>query len=431
MSLGAWLGIGSLLGLLVIGTPVGMAMLIAGLLGIALTFGPDIALNYFSSSLYREAASFVLVAIPMFVLMGSLGTSGAIWHRLFDFVYKILGRFRGGMGMAIVAAGSVFGAVSGSTTADAAALGKVVIKEAERFGYARRFTLACIASSATAAVMVPPSITLIVYALLTQTSVARLFIAGVVPGVLSALVYMVVIAVLARRNPGAMPAGPKFRVSEQLKATGKAAPIILVVLAVIGGIYFGVYTPTEAGAVGVLGVGVLGVFIGKLGWRGLYAAAKEAAETTALIFLIVVGAFVFARFTAINQIPQTVVEAVGGLPIGRYGILFGLLLVYIAMGTFMDQLAVQVLTLPIVYPLILSLGFDPYWFAIIFVKTVEIGLITPPLGLNVYVVSSVGRVPVEEAFAGVKPFFFADLMTLAVLVALPQITLWLPNTFNP
>ena len=183
--------------------------------------------------------------------------------------------------------------------------------------------------------MVPPSITLIVFALLTQTSVARLFIAGVVPGVMSALIYMVVIRgrSSACGNPGAMPAGPKFPISEQLKATGKglSLPIILVVLAVIGGIYFGVYTPTEAGAVGVLGVGVLGVVIGKLGIQGgIYDAAKEAAEGTALIFLIIVGALVFARFLAINQIPQAVVETVGGLPIGRYGILIGLLLVYIA-----------------------------------------------------------------------------------------------------
>lgn len=428
--MGVWIGGLSLLLLLVLGTPVGLAMLIAGLVGITLTFGPEVALSFFGSSLYREAASFVLVAIPMFVLMGSLGSSGTIWERLFDFVYRIIGRFRGGMAMAIVSAGAVFGAVSGSTTADAAALGKVVIAEAERYGYARRFTLACVAASATAAVMVPPSITLIVYALLTQTSVARLFIAGIVPGVLSVLVYMGVVAFLARRQPETMPRGPKFPIREQVKGTVKASPIILVIGAVIGGIYFGVYTPTEAGAVGVLGVGVLGAVIGGLGFRGLFSAAKEAAETTGMIFLIIVGAFVFGRFLSINQIPQTVVATVGDMAIGRFWILGILLVVYIIMGTFMDQLAVQVLTLPIVFPLILALGFDPYWFAIIFVKTVEIGLITPPLGLNVYVVSSVARVPVEDAFAGVRPFFFADLVTLAVLVAFPQITLWLPGTFS-
>ncbi len=429
MPFGAWIGSGGLVVLLLLGAPVGLALLTAGLLGITLTFGSEIAMNYFSTLLYREAASFVLVAIPMFVLMGSLGTSGSLWERLFDFVYKVLGRFRGGLPMAIVAAGSIFGAVSGSSTADAAALGKVVIEEAERYGYEKRFTLACIASSSTAAVMVPPSITLIVYALLTQTSVARLFVAGIVPGVLSALVFMGVIWVLSRRRPETFPAGVRAPFVEQARGSLRALPIIVVIVAVVGGIYLGVYTPTEAGAVGVVGIGLLGAAIGSLGLRSVFSAAKDAAETTAMIFLIIVGAFVFGRFTAINQMPQSLVAAVAGLPFGRYGILILLIIVYLLLGTFMDQLAIQVLTLPIVFPLITALGFDPYWFAIVYVKTVEIGLITPPLGLNVYVVAGVARVPVEEAFAGIRPFFFADLVTLTLLVVFPQITLWLPNLF--
>ncbi|MGH3097440.1 MAG: TRAP transporter large permease [Streptosporangiales bacterium] len=427
IGLGAWLGIAALAVFLVLGVPVGIAMLAAGLLGLFLTFGPDIAVNYLGTSLYRESASFVLATIPLFVLMGSLGSNGAVWERLFEFVYRIVGRVRGGIPMAIVAAGTLFGSVSGSSSADAAALSKVTIREAERYGYRKDFILACISAAATAAVMVPPSITLIVYALLTQTSVARLFAAGIVPGVLSALVLMCVIVVKARRHPADMPRGPRFRVAEQAKGAANAAPILVVVLAVIAGIYLGVYTPTEAAAVGVFGIGVIGAIIGRLRTKQLVSAAREAAETAAMIFLIIIGAFVFGRFMSINQIPQQIVQSLSDLPFGRYGILIVLLVVYLILGTFMDQLAVQVLTIPIVFPLITSLDFNPYWFAIVFVKTVEIGLITPPLGLNVYVVSAVAKVPIERAFRAIWPFVLADVCTLTLLVAFPQITLWLPN----
>ncbi len=430
MDAGAWIGLATLAVMLVVGMPVGLAMITAGLLGIVVSFGPDVALNYFSTSLYREAAHYVLATIPLFILMGSLGSNGAIWERLFGLVYRVAGRFRGGLGMAIVGAGALFGAVSGSSTADAAALSKVAISEAERYGYEKRFTLACISASATAAVMIPPSITMIVYALLTETSVARLFMAGIVPGLMSVLVFMSVVAFQARRNPAAMPRGPRFSVADQTKGALSASPILLVIAAVVGGIYFGIYTPTEAAAVGVLGIGLLGAILGKLRLRQLYTAAKEAAETTAMIFLIIVGAFIFARFMAINEIPQNIVEGVGALELSRYWVLVLLLVVYLVMGTFMDQLAIQVLTIPIVFPLILALGFDPYWFAVVFVKTVEIGLITPPLGLNVYVVSSVAKVPVEEAFAGIRPFFIADVISLIVIVAFPQLALWLPNTLS-
>lgn len=422
-----WVGLLTLLVLLVLGLPVGLSMLAAGLLGLWLGFGSAVALDYVSASFYREAASFSLAAIPLFLFMGALGSDSNIWRRLFEFVYRIIGRFRGGMGMAIVAAGGLFGAVSGSSTAGAAALGRIVVGEAERYGYARRFTLACAAASATAAVMIPPSITLIVFALLTQTSVARLFIAGIVPGVLSALLYMLLVYGLARRNPDAMPRGEVFSVKEQARSTIGAFPVIAIVVLVIGGIYGGVFTPTEAGAIGALGIGIVAALLGRQYLGGVLNAAREAAGTTAMIFLIIVGAFVFSRFLSINRIPQDIAAWVGDLPVNRYVILMVLLAIYVLMGTFMDQLAIQVLTLPIVFPLIIEMDFNPYWFAIIFVKTVEIGLITPPLGLNVYVLSSVAKVPVEDAFRGVTPFFLTDVFTLGLLVAFPSIALWLPT----
>ncbi|MQA07164.1 MAG: TRAP transporter large permease subunit [Pseudonocardiaceae bacterium] len=427
MTLGILAGLIGLVGLLVAGTPVGLAMLISGLLGIVLGFGPEAAFMYLSTSLYREGANFVLLAIPLFVFMGALGSHGRLWERLFRCVYTVVGRVKGGLAMAMVGAGALLGAASGSSTGNAAALGKVAIAEAERYGYQKRTTLACIASSATAAVMIPPSITLIVYALLTETSVARLFAAGVVPGIASAAVLMGTIAVIARKRPDDLPSGPRFALAEQGRATLRATPIIAVILLVIGGIYVGLYTPTEAAAVGVLGVGLIGVVIGRLRFPELFSAAKEAARTTSMIFLIIVGAFVFGRFMSATEIPQMFVDAVGQLPVNPYVTLIILLAVYIVLGAFMDQLAIQVLTLPIVFPLIESFEFDPYWFAIIFVKTVEIGLITPPLGLNVYVVSGVAKVPVEEGFAGIKPFLIADVVLLALLVSFPDLSLWLPT----
>jgi C4-dicarboxylate transporter DctM subunit len=422
-----WVGLATLVLLLVAGLPVGLAMLAAGVLGLWLGFGVAVALDYIAGSFYRESASFALAAIPLFLFMGALGSDSNIWRRLFEFVYRVIGRFRGGMGMAIVSAGGLFGAVSGSSTAGAAALGRIVVDEAEHYGYSRKFTLACSAASATAAVMIPPSITLIVFALLTQTSVARLFLAGIVPGVISALLYMVTVYVLALRQPESMPRGRVFPVKEQLQGALGALPVLAVVVVVIGGIYLGVFTPTEAGAIGALGIGVIAALFGGQYLPGVLKAAGEAAATTAMIFLIIVGAFVFSRFLSINRIPQDVATWVGDLPVNRYVILVILLAIYVAMGTFMDQLAIQVLTLPIVFPLIVEMDFNPYWFAIIFVKTVEIGLITPPLGLNVYVLSSVAKVPVEDAFRGILPFFLTDVATLALLVAVPSIALWLPD----
>lgn len=427
MTLGIIVGLVGLVLLLVLGVPVGLAMLISGLFGMLVAFGPETGMMYLSASLYREAASFALLVIPMFLLMGALGTHGRLWERLFAFVYAVVGRVKGGLAMAMVGAGALLGAASGSSTGNAAALGKVAIAESERYGYQKRMTLACVAASSTAAVMIPPSITLIVYALLTETSVARLFAAGVVPGVVSALGFMILIAVLARRRPEDFPRGPRFPIREQVSQSVRAAPIMAVFVLVIGGIYVGLYTPTEAGAVGVLGVGILGLVLGKLKFPQLFAAAREAAQTTSMIFLIIIGAFVFGRFMSATKIPQDFVELVGGLPVNRYVILVILLLIYLLLGAFMDQLAIQVLTIPIVFPMITSLGFDPYWFAIVFVKTAEIGLITPPLGLNIYVVSGVAKVPVEEGFAGIKPFLITELILLVVLVAFPGISLWLPD----
>jgi C4-dicarboxylate transporter DctM subunit len=427
VTLGILTGLLGLALLLALGTPTGLAMLISGSCGLLIVYGPDAMVTYLGTSMYREAANFVLLAIPLFVFMGALGTEGRLWERLFAWAYALVGRIGGGLGMAVVGAGAVLGAASGSSTANAAALGKVAIKESQKYGYERRTVLACIASSATIAVMIPPSITLIVYALLTETSVARLFAAGVVPGLLTAACLIGVVAVLARLRPERLPKGPKFSLRQQAAATGEVAPIIGVIGLVIVGIYAGLYTPTEAAAVGVLGIGILALILGRIKMPQLFAAAREAARTTGMIFLIIVGAFVFGRFMSATQIPQDFTEAVSALPLGPYPILVILLAVYIVLGTFMDQLAIQVLTIPIVFPLIEAFGFDPYWFAIIFVKTVEIGLITPPLGLNIYVVSGLAKVPVHEAFRGIGPFLVADFAMLAALVAFPELSLWLPN----
>ncbi|WP_181764980.1 TRAP transporter large permease [Streptomyces albidus (ex Kaewkla and Franco 2022)] len=417
----------SLIVLLGIGTPAGLAMLVSGTCGSLLAFGPDIAMTYLGTSVYRESANFVLLSIPLFVFMGALGTQGGLWGRLFAWAYSLVGRIGGGLAMAIVGAGAVLGAASGSSTANAAALGKVSIRESKKYGYEQRTVLACIASSGTIAVMIPPSITLIVYALLTETSVARLFAAGVVPGLLTAVALIGAVAVIARVRPESLPKGPRFTAREQLTATGQAAPILAVIGLVIVGIYAGLYTPTEAAAVGVLGIGILALVFGKIRFPHLFAAAREAAETTGMIFMIIVGAFIFGRFMSATRIPQSFADTVAGLPLGPYPILVILLCVYIVLGAFMDQLAIQVLTIPIVFPLIETFGFDPYWFAIIFVKTVEIGLLTPPLGLNVYVVSGMAKVPVAEAFRGIWPFLAADGVMLVALVAFPELSLWLPD----
>lgn len=428
LTLAVVVGLVGLAVLLAIGTPVGLAMLISGSSGLLIGFGPEVTMMYVATSTYRESANFVFLAIPLFVLMGALGSAAGLWTRLFAWAYAVLGRVRGGLGLAVVGAGAVLGAASGSSTANAAALGRVAVAEAEKYGYKRSTVLACVAASATLAVLIPPSITLIVYAVLTETSVTRLFAAGVVPGILAAMALMAVVVILARRHPDDLPAGVKATMRTRAVETGKASPILVVIGLVIIGIYVGLYTPTEAAAVGVLGIGILAFVIGRIRPGRVLAAAREAADTTGMIFLIIVGAFVFGRFMSATGIPQAFVDTVSNdVPLSPMGVLIVLLAVYILLGAFMDQLAIQVLTLPIVFPLIEAFEFDPYWFAIVFVKTVEIGLLTPPLGLNVYVVSGIAKVPVHEAFRGVLPFVLMDVALLVVLVAVPEITLWLPN----
>ena len=420
-------GILTLAVLLISGIPVGLAMISAGLVGLLMGFGPEITMDTLATTFYRESASYSLAAIPLFVLMGTLGDRSQIWARLFEFVYRVVGRLRGGLGMAIVAAGGIFGAVSGSSTAGAAALGKIVVNEAERYGYDRKFTLACTAASAAFAVMIPPSITFIVYALMTQTSVARLFLAGMVPGIVSALAFMVLVYFMALRRPESMPRGKPFSAMDQARAGVSALPVFVVIAVVLGGIYSGTFTPTEGGAVGAFGIGIAGAIFGRQYLKGVLEAAREAASTTAMIFFIIVGAFIFSRFLSINRIPQDVAGWVGSLPLNRFAILAIIVVIYLLMGCFMDQLAIQVLTLPIIFPLITAMQFDPYWFAVIFVMTVEIGLITPPFGLNVYVLSSVTKVRVEEAFRRVTPFVVTNLVLLVIFVAVPEIVTWLPN----
>ncbi|WP_051005077.1 TRAP transporter large permease [Blastococcus saxobsidens] len=416
-----------LLALMAFGVPIGVALLIAGLAGIAAGFGPDVAMGYLQTSPFTNVASFTLIAIPLFLFMGNLGEQGAVWGRLFDFAYRWVGRFRGGLGMTAILAGTVFAAVSGSSAASAATLGKILVPEADKYGYDKRSIVATVAASGTLAIMIPPSITLIVFGVLTETSVARLFAAGVVPGLLGALAYIVTVFVMARRHPEAMPAGAAFGTRDKITSTWKASPILSVVAVVLGGIYLGWFTPTEAAAIGVVGITAVSVSLGGLRTRGGVKAAEEAVKATAMILLIVVGATIFSRLVAINRIPGQITSALEETAIPGLLIIIGLVLVYVLLGQFLEPLSMMVLTLPVAFPLVMSLGYESAWFAILFVQVAELGMITPPVGMNVYVLTSVTDVKVTEAFRACIPFYIANGVLLTILVAFPAVATWLPD----
>jgi C4-dicarboxylate transporter, DctM subunit len=424
----AVLGFVVLFALMLLRVPVGMAMGLVGVTGYAYLTGGAPALKLVGQTSMRTVTSYQFGVIPMFLLMGAFVSHSGISRELFRAANTFVGHRRGGLGLATIVSCGGFAAISGSSVATAATFSAVAYPEMRRYGYPQSFATGVIAAGGTLGAMLPPSTVLAVYALITQQDVGKLFQAGILPGLLAMTMYMLTIAVIVRVRPNFLPTVPKATWEQRLAGVKDVwAPLTLFLL-VIGGLYGGVFTPTEAGGMGASGAFILGVLRGRLGKAEIRASLLQATRTAAAVFTVLIGALLFGYFLTITQVPQKVTEFLTGLGVGAYGVLALIMLMYLVLGCLMDALAMIILTVPIIFPVVTALGFDPIWFGVIIVMTVELGLIHPPVGMNVFVIKSVIHdVTFSSIFKGVLPFIATDILRLIILIAFPIIALWLPN----
>jgi len=414
--------------LMLLRVPVGMAMGLVGISGYALISGGGPALKLIGQTSMRTVTDYTFGVIPMFMLMGAFVSVSGVSRELFRAANAMVGHLRGGLGMATVLACGGFAAICGSSVATAATFSTVAYPEMRRYGYPQSFSTGVIAAGGTLGAMLPPSTVLAVYAVITQQDIGKLFMAGVLPGLLAMTMYVLTIGVIVMVRPRMLPAHAPQPWRERVVALKDVWPSLVLFAFVIGGLYGGLFTPTEAGGVGAGGAFVLGVLRRKLDRAGIRSALLQATRTAAAVFTVLIGALLFGYFLTITQTPQKLTAFLTGLGIGRYGVLALIMLMYLVLGCLMDAMAMIILTVPIIFPVIMHLGFDPIWFGVIIVMTVELGLIHPPVGMNVFVIKSVVQdVSFTTIFKGVIPFVLTDIVRLVILIAFPIIALWLPS----
>ncbi len=426
--------------LLMARVPIGIAMFTMGAAGYVYLTGGEVIpiLNYLKNLAYARLSNYDIVVIPLFLLMGQFATHGGLSAALFRFVEAFMGHMKGGVAMASVGACAGFGAICGSSLATAATMGQVALPELKRFGYSGSLATGALAAGGTLGIMIPPSVPLVIYAILTQESIGKLFMAAVLPGIIAMLGYMLVIKIIVTLNPDAGPAGPRSSWAKRLKALAQVAPVLLVFVVVIVGIYGGWANPTEAAAIGAAACGVLAVVSGGMRTRGLIDSALGTAQATAMIFLVLLGADMLNTALALSQMPVELAAWVQAKQFSPMLVMIAILLIYIFLGCVMDSLAMILLTIPIFYPVVMGLDFygmgdtdKSVWFGILALMVVEIGLVHPPVGMNVFIINRLARdVPLVETFKGVMPFLASDFIRIGFLLAFPSISLVLVHTFG-
>jgi C4-dicarboxylate transporter DctM subunit len=416
--------------LLFAGMPIGLGMALVGFGGFAYLWGLDSSLVQIGLTSYASVAAQAMSVVPLFIVMGHFAFASGLTENAYDAAHMALGRLPGGLAMSTIGASAGFAACTGSSLASAATMTKVALPEMLRYKYDYKLATGSIAAGGTLGILIPPSVPMIVYAIITETSIGRLFIAGIIPGVLLTILFMGVIYIIARARPPM--GGPPTT-----KASWRAIPAIavriwpagLLAIIVMGGIWGGVFSPTEAGGMGAFAALVIALARKRLTISNFLDALKETTKTTAMIFVIVIGAMIFANFMTISGLPAALVSFLGDINIPPLGILILILIIYIFLGCIMDTLALTLITLPIIFPLIISLNFDPVWFGILFTINVEMALITPPIGINVFIISGMAKeIPMYTIFRGVVPFIGAMVVCTALVIAFPQIALFLPGT---
>jgi C4-dicarboxylate transporter DctM subunit len=408
--------------------PVGFVMAFLGFLGFSYVVCIDAGFSLLAKDVFETFSSYSLTVIPLFVFMGQIAFHSGISRRLYDSVYVFMGHYRGGLAIATIGACAGFSAISGSTNATAATMATVTLPEMRRYKYDMSLAAGTVAAGGSLGILIPPSVIFVVYGIMTEQSIGKLFAAGIFPGILLALLFMLTVYIRVQLNPGLAPPGPRTTLKEKARSFTGVLEALIIFSFVMGGLFFGIFVPTEAAAVGAFFTLLLAILRRQLTWRGLFKSLRDTTRISCMVMVIVTGAVVFGHFMAITRIPFDLANWVSGLPLPGYAIMGVIVLIYLFGGCFMDALAMIMLTIPIFYPVATTLGFHPIWFGVAIVLVTEMGVITPPVGVNVYVVHGIAKdVPLEVIFKGVAPFVLALLACVAILLAFPQIVLFLPG----
>jgi C4-dicarboxylate transporter DctM subunit len=414
--------------LLMLRVPIGIAMGIAGVLGFGLLSGFAPALNLLANVPLSVLTDYNLSVIPMFILMGAFCSTAGMSRELFDAGMAWVGHRRGGLALASIGACAGFAAINGSSVATAATMSQVALPEMRKAGYDAGLSAGLVAAGGTLGIMIPPSVIFVLYGIMTETDITKLFFAGVVPGLLAVSFYAALVAFIAHRHPQAFPAGRRHSWGERFRALKNLWPTLALFALVLGSMYLGWVTVTEAAGIGAVGALAIGLLRGQLDRRAIKRALIDSLRVSSAIMLIVVGAYLFGYFLTVTQFTQKAVDLLVNLPIGAYGVLALVMLGYLVLGAVMDELAMILLTVPIVYPVMMTLGFDPVWFGVIIVMAVTFGMICPPVGMNVFVINSIARdISLTRIYKGTMPFIAVDVVRLVLLCAFPVLSLWLPG----
>ena len=416
--------------------PIAFAMGLVGMIGIAYINNYRAAISMVSRLIIDTSQDYGLSVIPLFILMGLFVNKGGISRELYNVSNSFLGHFRGGLAMATIVACGGFAAICGSSLATAATMSKVAMPEMRKYGYADSLSTASIAAGGTLGILIPPSVILVIYGLLTETSIGKLFVAGIIPGILGILLYLVAVRITVARNPKAGPAGPRATWGERVHALSHVWAVLLLFGLVIGSLYGALdfwpihlaFSPTEAAGMGAAGAFLIALARGGISWSAMREVLEETTLTTASLFAVLIGAWIFSNFVNLAGLPEGLLALVTALDLGPWVVMGMILLIYILLGCIFESMSMLLLTVPIFFPLVTSLGFDPVWFGIIVVVVVEISLITPPVGLNVFILKGVvGDVSTGTIFRGVTPFWMMDIVRLILLLAFPMLVLYLPS----
>ncbi len=422
------IGIVLLLVLFVLRVPISVSLIIVGIFGISMIRGWDAALIQLGTTPFSTASSYSLSVIPLFVLMGMFLSYSGFGNDLYRAVDSWIGHVRGGLAITTIGTSALFSAISGSVNATTATMARIALPEMRKYKYDPGLSTSCVAAGGTLGILIPPSVILVLYGILTMEPIGKLLIAGIVPGLLQMALFMIVIYVMVLRKPEIAPVTEKKPMSVKLKSLNSVWPFLLLFVISIGGIYLGFFTPTEAGGVGAFGAFLLAVLTRRLSWNDFKLSLSETTRLTAMIFFILIGADIFGKFLALSRIPVMITQFVADSSLSPMIILSVILVVYFILGLFLDGIAIFTLTLPVVYPLITMLGFDGIWFGVVMVLVMNIGLLTPPLGLSVYIISGVAKeVPIHKIFKGVLPMLFAMILCMVLVIIFPSIVTFLPD----
>jgi C4-dicarboxylate transporter DctM subunit len=424
-------GIGLLVFLFLIRMPISFAMAFVGFVGFAYLGGLEAAFSVLAQDIFQQFSSYPLTVIPMFVLMGNFAYASGISHRLYETAYAWVGHFRGGLTIATVLACAGFAAICGSTAATAATMGRIALPEMKKYGYDDQLATGTVAAAGTLGILIPPSTIFIVYGLLTEGSIGKLFISGVIPGLILTVFFVATVGLICMHNPQLGPPGVKIDWKKRLKVTtGLAEAAILFALS-IGGLFLGWFSPTQAGAIGAGGAFLIGLARRNLNWKRFIESTKDGLLTSCMILFIITGATVFGHFMAVTTIPFFLANWVGNLPLSPISIIGIIIFIYFIGGFFMDSMALIVVTIPIFFPVVMRLSFDPIWFGVIIVIVAEMGVITPPVGVNVFVIKGIApEIPLEVIFRGIFPFLGALIVLTVLLMVFPKIATFLPSLIS-